>query len=74
MSIFDQSSLFLFEWEDMVRTKDVLKQTIKIFFHRVGEDIQTAKGEMDKAIQVLQADVQTWRKRPRPKLKKASER
>ena len=30
--------------------------------------------QLDKAIQVLKADVQTWRKRPHPKLKKASER
>jgi tricorn protease len=34
-----------------------------------GQDVQ-----LDKAIEVLLADVETWRQRPQPKLRKASER
>lgn len=51
---------YLFEWQDMLLTRDVYKQIIKIFLHRVGEGIQTGKHKLDAAIDNAEAEVKKW--------------
>ena len=51
---------FLFDWNDMVRTKDVMKQCIKIFFHRIGEDLQTARESLDEDIRGAEDMIREW--------------
>lgn len=51
---------FLFEWQDMLLTRDVFKQTVKIFMHRIGEDIQKGKAAMDTAIVSAEDVIRNW--------------
>lgn len=51
---------FLFEWQDMLLTRDVFKQTVKIFMHRIGEDIQKVKNDMDHAIVNAEGLIKEW--------------
>ena len=45
-----------------------------IIWNQPGEMPQGKDGQLDKAIELLLADVETWKARPRPRLSKASER
>ena len=51
---------FLFAWEDMARTKAVFKQMVKIFFDKMGTDIQTAKHTIDDAIGNAEDTINDW--------------
>lgn len=51
---------YLFDWEDMLLTRDVYKQTVKIYLHRIGEEIQSGKAVMDSAIVDAEDFIRTW--------------
>jgi sulfur relay (sulfurtransferase) DsrF/TusC family protein len=51
---------FLFKWKDILLTRDVFKQTVKIFLHKIGEDIQIAKHQMDNAIDGAESVIREW--------------
>ncbi len=51
---------FLFEWKDMLLTRDVFKQTVKIFMHKIGEDLQEIKHAMDDSIINTETLIRQW--------------
>lgn len=51
---------FLFDWQDMLLTRDVFKQTVKIFMHRIGEDLQQVKVNMDNSIVNTETVIKAW--------------
>ncbi|XOF33607.1 MAG: hypothetical protein ACL93V_16690 [Candidatus Electrothrix sp. YB6] len=51
---------FIFEWKDMVHTKDVFKQTVLIFFNKMAEDIQKARVAMDTTIDNGERAIMAW--------------
>ncbi|MEM7216013.1 MAG: hypothetical protein AAF423_10760 [Pseudomonadota bacterium] len=51
---------FIFEWKDMVHTKDVFKQSVLIFFNKMAEDVQKARAAMDTAIDNGERAIMAW--------------
>ena len=59
---------FVFEWKDMVHTKDVFKKTILIFFNKMAEDVQKARSAIDTAIDAGETAIRTWAGEDQPNL------
>ena len=51
---------FLFEWDDIKRTKEVLHNLIKLWLQNEVNDIQSIKQKIDNGINQLETDVNKW--------------
>jgi hypothetical protein len=51
---------FLFEWQDVVRTKDAMKQLIRIYFKSMADDLQSARISFDEKIFGAEQTIKDW--------------
>lgn len=55
---------FVFDVDDILATKDVMKQVIKIYFHKVAEEIQVARHLFDDMVVNVEETISEWAKIP----------